>query len=86
MAAADPLARELAAILSPILGPAREKAALLAAHLRVRHDLPPAPAPKGIADAARRLRRHLSAAQIVEGARDLVAGLDALYSSRETVV
>lgn len=82
----DPLVRELTAILRPLLGPASEKADLLTEHLRAQHGLPAGPPPKGIADAARRLRRHLSAAQIKAGAHDLVDGLKTLYSSRETVV
>ncbi len=86
MAAADPLARDLAVILRPILGPASEKAELLVEHLRTLHKLPPAPPPRGLADAARRLRAQLNADQIRAGARSLVASLEALYCSRETVV
>lgn len=83
----DPLVRDLEQTLKPILGPASEKADLLVEHLAKKHRRKLAMAPKGLADAARRLReKNLTDEQIRAGARSLVARLAKLYGGRETVV
>ncbi len=84
--AADPLLRELERTLRPIMAPAREKADLLVEHLAKRHRRKLEFQPKGLADAARRLRTKFSDEQISAGAKSLVAELSTLYGDRETVV
>lgn len=84
----DPLVRDLTATLKPLMAPAQEKADLLVEHLAKKHrrKLAAAPAPKGLADAARQLRRKFSDAEISAGAKSLLAHLAKLYGDRETVV
>jgi hypothetical protein len=82
----DPLVRELEATLRPIMGPASEKADLLVQHMAARHRRQLAFEPKGLADAARRLRASFSDAQIASAARSLMADLAKLYGGGETVV
>jgi hypothetical protein len=82
----DPLVRELERTLRPIMGPAQEKADLLVEHIARTHRRKLGFAPKGLADATRRLRTRFSDAQIRAGARSLMARLSKLYGDRETVV
>lgn len=82
----DPLARDLEAMLRPILGPASEKASLLVEHLAKTHSRTLAFEPRGVADAVRRLRLGFTDAQIRAGGESLMAEMTALYSARETVV
>jgi hypothetical protein len=82
----DPLVRDLERTLKPILGPAAEKADLLVEHLAKRRRRRPKFTPKGLADAARRLRADFSDDEIRAGAESLVARLARLYGDRETVV
>ena len=82
----DPLVRELEATLHPIMGPASEKADLLVQHMAARHRRQFDFEPRGLADAARRLRTHFSDAQIAAAARSLVADLAKLHGGGETVV
>jgi len=82
----DPLVRDLAHTLKPIIAPAREKAALLVEHLARKHRRKLDFEASGLADAARRLRARFSDAQISAGARSLMADLARLYGDRETVV
>jgi hypothetical protein len=83
---ADPLVRDLALTLKPLLAPAAEKADMLVEHLGKTQQLMFAFEPKGLADAVRRLRAaKLSDAQISEGAKSLMAHLAALHGG-ETVV
>lgn len=82
----DPLVRDLQATLRPILGPAAEKADLLIEHMAKKHRRKLAYEPKGLADAARCLRRHFKDEQIRSGAVALVAHLEKLHAARETVV
>lgn len=85
-AAPDTLARDLAQLLKPLLAPAAEKAELLTGHLAARHRLALTTTPKGLSDAARRLRAAgLTDAQIRAGAKRLMAELEAEYG-RESVV
>lgn len=81
----DPLVRELEETLRPIMGPAHEKADLLIEHIARKHRRKLAFEPKGLADAARRLRTSFSDAQIAAAARSLVADLAKLHGG-ETVV
>jgi hypothetical protein len=82
----DPLVRELEQTLKPILGPASEKADLLVEHLAKKHRRKLNIEPKGLADAAKKLRSKFSDDQIRAGAQSLVAHLAKLYGDRETVV
>jgi hypothetical protein len=82
----DPLVRELEQTLKPILGPASEKADLLVEHLAKKHRRKLNIEPKGLADAAKRLRTTFTDDQIRAGAKSLVAHLAKLYGDRETVV
>jgi hypothetical protein len=82
----DPLVRELEQTLKPILGPASEKADLLVEHLAKKHRRKLSIEPKGLADAAKRLRSTFTDNQIRAGAKSLVAHLAKLYGDRETVV
>lgn len=82
----DPLVRDLAQILRPILGPAHEKADLLIEHMARKHRRKLAYEPSGLGQAARQLRAHFKDDQIRAGAQGLVAHLEKLHSSRETVV
>jgi hypothetical protein len=82
----DPLVRELEQTLKPILGPASEKADLLVEHLAKKHRRKLSVEPKGLADAAKRLRTTFTDDQIRAGAKSLVAHLAKLYGDRETVV
>jgi hypothetical protein len=82
----DPLVRDLERTLRPILGPASEKADLLIAFMAKTHRRRLGRDPKGLADAAKRLRAHFSDAQIRAGAHNLLAHLAKLYGQRETVV
>lgn len=82
----DPLVREIEAMLRPILGPASEKGELLIQHVARKHKLALRETPKGVADAVRRLRKHVSDTQIRNGAKTLLSELAALYSTRESVV
>src|SRR5262245_25884643 len=75
----DPLVRELEATLRPIMGPAHEKADLLVEHIARKHRRQLTFEPKGLADAARRLRTAFSDAQIAAAARSLVADLAKLH-------
>ena len=83
---ADPLVRDLEQAFRPMLGSAAEKAELLVEHMARAHKRNFAYAPRGLADAARRLRADFSDAKIRSGAKALVAELAVLYSKRETVV
>lgn len=82
----DPLVRDLERTLKPILGRASEKADLLVEHLAKKHRRKLTFEPKGLADAAKRLRAKFSDDQIRAGAKTLVAQLAELYGDRETVV
>ena len=82
----DPLVRELEQTLKPILGPAQEKADLLIEHIAKKHRRKLGFEPKGLADAARKLRTRFSDDQITAGAKSLVTHLAKLYGDRETVV
>jgi hypothetical protein len=83
----DPLVRDVAKILKPILGPASEKSDLLIEHMAKQHRRKLGAAPRGLADAVRTLRaKKFSDEQIRTGATGLVAQLAALYGDRETVV
>jgi hypothetical protein len=82
----DPLTRDLERTLKPILGPSAEKADLLVEHLAKKHRRKLRIQPKGLADAARQLRKKFSDDQIRAGAKSLVGQLEELYGDRETVV
>jgi hypothetical protein len=84
--ASDPLVRDLEQTLKPILGPASEKADMLVEHIAKKHRRKLGFAPKGLADAAKRLRTNFSDDQIRDGAKSLMAHLAKLYGDRETVV
>ncbi len=84
--APDPLVRELAQTLKPIIAPAHEKADLLVEHIAKRHRKKLAFQPKGLADAARQLRTKFTDDQISASAKSLIAHLAKLYGDRETVV
>jgi hypothetical protein len=81
----DPLVRELAGTLKPVMAPAREKAELLVEHLARKHRRKLAFEPGGLADAARQLRKHFTDAEISLAAKSLVARLARLHGG-ETVV
>ncbi len=81
--ARDPLVSDLTRIMRPLLASSAEKADLLIEHMALEGEVG---APRGLADAARRLRARFSDAQIRTGAEELVENLAALYSKRETVV
>lgn len=81
----DPLVREITAQFRPILGPSREKAALLIAAAARRLTLPALPAPKGLAAAVHRLRLYASDSDIRAAADDVMAEMRAQYSYREPV-
>lgn len=84
---ADPLVRELEQTLKPIMGPSVEKADMLIEHIAKKHRRKLGIEPKGIADAAKRLRASkFTDEQIRAGARSLMAHLAKLYGDRETVV
>lgn len=82
----DPLLRELEQTLKPIMGPAQEKADLLIEHIAKKYKRKLAYQPKGLADAARKLRTRFSDDQISAGAKSLVAHLAKLYGGGEGVV
>jgi|CXWL01.1.fsa_nt_gi hypothetical protein len=80
-------APSLADAMRPLLAPASEKAELLVEHLAKKHRRKLDFAPKGLADAAKRLRAAgLSQAQIDAGAVSLLKELAKLHGTRETVV
>ena len=81
----DPLVREIELTLKPIIGPSQEKADLLVEHMAKRHRRKLAIEPKGLADAARRLRTKFNDDQIAAAARGLVAHLAKLYGERDSV-
>ncbi len=85
MAARDPFSAEIAAMLAPILAPARERAELLIEELASRHEEFSPFAPRGVADAVRRARKTLSDEEIRAGALALLARLARDFSTRETV-
>jgi hypothetical protein len=82
----DPLVRELEQTLKPILGPSAEKADMLIEHIGKKHRRKLGIEPKGLADAAKKLRVTFTDEQIRAGAQSLVAQLAKLYGDRETVV
>lgn len=83
----DPLVRELEQTLKPIMGPSVEKADMLIEHIAKKHRRKLGIEPKGIADAAKRLRASkFTDEQIRAGAQSLMAHLAKLYGDRETVV
>ena len=83
----DPLVRELEQMLKPIMGPSVEKADMLIEHIAKKHRRKLVIEPKGLADAAKRLRTSkFSDEQIRAGAQSLMAHLAKLYGDRETVV
>lgn len=84
--APDTLAGDLARALRPILGPSSEKAEMLVEHLAKKHRRKLKLAPRGLADAAKRLRADFTEAQIRAGAETLLRDLAKLYATRETVV
>jgi hypothetical protein len=82
----DPLVRELARTLRPILGPAQEKADLLIEHIAKKYKRKLAYQPKGLADATRQLRTKFSDDQISAGAKSLITHLSKLYGGSDGVV
>ena len=82
----DPLVRELEQTLKPIMGPSQEKADLLIEHIAKKHRRKLGFEPKGLADAARKLRTKFSDEQISAGARSLVSHLAKLYGDQEGVM
>ena len=82
----DPLVRELERTLKPIMGPSAEKAELLIEFMAKKYRRKIAGEPKGLTDAAKRLRAHFTDAQIQAGAKGLLGNLKALYGDQETVV
>ncbi len=84
--AGDALSADLARALRPILAPASEKAELLVEHLAKKHRRRLKLQPKGLADAAKRLRADFTDAEIRAGAETLLRDLAKLYATRETVV
>lgn len=83
----DPLARELTLVLAPLLAPAREKAELLVEHMAAKHRQALVVTPRGLADAARRLRAaKFSDAQIRAAAKSLIASLANDFDPHEPVV
>lgn len=83
----DPLVRELEQTLKPIMGPSAEKADMLIEHIAKKHRRKLGIEPKGLADAAKRLRANkFTDEQIRAGAQSLIAHLAKLYGDRETVV
>ncbi|MFZ2029884.1 MAG: hypothetical protein WAU68_06230 [Vitreimonas sp.] len=84
--AGDPLLRGVDHILKPLMGPGAEKAELLMEHLAKKHRRKLETSATGLASAIRRLRAaNLSDAQILTGAKGLMASLAKLHG-RETVV
>ena len=84
--AGDPLAREIALALRPLLAPAREKADLLVEHMAGKHRRALDVAPRGLAEAVRRLRAaKFSDPQIRAGAKSLIASLAEQFDPREPV-
>jgi hypothetical protein len=82
----DALVRDLDHALKPLLAPGAEKAEMLVEHLAKKHRRTFSFAPKGLADATRRLRAaKLSDDQIRAGAKSLVAHLAKLHG-RDAVV
>jgi len=84
--AANTLPRDLAKTFAPLVAPAAEKAEMLVEHLAKKHRRKLKLAPKGLADAARRLQPHFTDAQIRAGAESLIKDLAKRYDARETVV
>lgn len=84
--AGNALSADLARALRPILAPASEKAELLVEHLAKKHRRKLKLQPKGLADAAKRLRADFTDAEIRSGAETLLRDLAKLYATRETVV
>ena len=82
----DPLVRALDRTLKPIMGPAAEKAEMLIEFMAKKHRRKLSGEPKGLADAAKRLRVHFTDAQIEAGAKALLRNLKKLYGDQETVV
>lgn len=82
----DPLVRDVEKTLRPILGPASEKGEMLVEHMAKVHRRKVDFAPRGLADAVRRLRKDFKDADIRAAARGLIRECDALYAPRETVV
>jgi hypothetical protein len=82
----DPLVRELAQTLRPILGPSHEKADMLIEHIARKHRRKLGFQPKGLAEATRQLRTKFSDDQIAAGAKSLVANLAKLYGGSDGVV
>lgn len=81
----DPLVRDLERTLKPLLAPAAEKAELLTDHMSRRNPSLSTAQPKGLADAARRLRKHYSDDQIRDAAVNLVDELEREYGGRDSV-
>ena len=73
------LVREVAAALDAVLARADEKGAMLMAHMGVT----PEPAPKGLAEAVRRLRRSHDDDQIRAAAASLAQAIALRYDPRE---
>lgn len=82
----DALVGDIEAKLRPLLGPASEKADLLLEFVERKHGVSLDFEPRGLADAVRRLRKHVSDADIRSAAKGLMAEVAERYSKRETVV
>lgn len=81
----DPLVHELARVMRPIIARSAEKADLLVEHMAQRRRRRLEFQPRGLADAARRLRATFTDEQILEDAKSLVARLAAAHDG-DTVV
>lgn len=84
--AADPLVLALDRALKPVIAPAAEKADMLIEHIAKKRRRKLDIEAKGLADAARQLRKRFTDAEIEADAKGLAAHLAKLYGGREGVV
>ncbi|HRE44333.1 MAG TPA: hypothetical protein PKY87_10225 [Terricaulis sp.] len=82
----DPLLRALDLALNPVIAPAAEKADMLIDHIAKKRRRKLDIKAKGLADAARQLRKRFTDAEIEADAKSLAAHLTKLYGGREGVV
>lgn len=85
-AKSDPLLRALDLALKPVMAPAAEKADMLIDHIAKKRRRKLDIEAKGLADAARQLRKRFTDAEIEADAKSLAAHLAKLYGGREGVV
>ncbi|MGE0595455.1 MAG: hypothetical protein AB7P07_03770 [Hyphomonadaceae bacterium] len=80
------LTKDVAEALKPLMAPAAEKADLLIEHMARHHRVEIAYAPRGLADAVRRLRKRFTDRQIRAGAKHLAAELARRHGGRDAIV